>query len=154
MEVAFTLIPLTAQAVAALPAGGVTLVRGNSGAWHIIKAASAPNNQVYKFASSKQQVTPGSRTIDSISRISNQFRSGLNEEDEKSFEKQVEKLNLNPRVAKDLKPGDRGIPGAEAASEVIRWAFDAETAEGTISPGFIDLRAGAKRYLCPSLPLI
>jgi len=124
------------KAAASLPVGGITMVRGNNGAWHIIKALSAPNNQVYKFASSKQEITPGSRTIDSISRISNQFRAGLNEEDEKSFEKQVEKLNLNPRIAKDLKPGDRGIPGAESAPDVVRWAFDEETAEGTVSPVF------------------
>jgi peptidyl-prolyl cis-trans isomerase D len=128
--------PAFEKAVAALSSGGITLVRGNSGAWHIIKALSAPNNQVYKFASSKQQITPGSKTIDSVSRISGQFRAGLNEEDEKSFEKQIEKLNLNPRVAKDLKPGDRGVPGAESASEVVRWAFDEETAEGSVSPVF------------------
>jgi peptidyl-prolyl cis-trans isomerase D len=135
-EIATQYGPAFEKAAASLGAGAITLVRGMNGAWHVIKALSAPNNQVYKFASTKQDITPGSRTIDSVSNISNQFRSALNESDPKSFEKQIEKQNLNPRVAKDLKPGDRGIPGAESASDVIRWAFDAETEEGAISPVF------------------
>jgi peptidyl-prolyl cis-trans isomerase D len=101
-----------------------------------VKAVSLPNASLYRFASVKQDVLPGRRTIDSVNRISTAFRSAIDESDAKSFDKQVEKFNLTPRVAGDLKPGDRGLPGAETASEVIRWAFDEGTSENTISPVF------------------
>ena len=117
-------------------AGSVFITRGRNGGWHIVKAVSLPNASLYRFASVKQDVLPGRETVENISSKSNAFRAGLDESDPKAFDKQVEKFNLTPRVAGDLKPGDRGLPGAETASEVIRWAFDEGTVENTISPVF------------------
>jgi len=117
-------------------AGSIYMVRGRNGAWHVVKSLSAPNASLYRFASVKQEVLPGRATVEDISRKSNAFRTGLDESDPKAFDKQVEKFNLTPRVAADIKPGDRGLPGAETAPEVIRWAFDEGTAENAISPVF------------------
>jgi peptidyl-prolyl cis-trans isomerase D len=117
-------------------AGSVYMTRGRNGAWHVVKVLSDPSARLFQFASVKQEIMPGRRTVDSISAISQAFRGGLDESDAKSFEKQIEKFNLTPRVVGELKPGDRGLPGAENASEAVRWAFDADTKEGSISPVF------------------
>ena len=102
---------------------------------HIIKPSANPVSTKFKLANVTVPVYPGDKTYEKQYQKTNEFRAGIQKPEE--FNKKVREAGLNKRIADQLTPSKKVIPGLSEAGEVVRWAYSNE--EGALS-GILELK--------------
>lgn len=79
------------------------------------------------------------KRIDASSTTSSEALSRANDfatanQDQKTFEKNVQEKGLNKRIADNIKPMDFVLPGLGSSREIVSWAYKAK--KGDVSPVF------------------
>ena len=87
-----------------------------------------------RVATVKYTIEPSSETRQKVYTESSKF-AGENRNAE-AFEKAVIELGYIKRTAEQTKTTDYSLPGIEQGREIIRWVFDEETKENTVSNVF------------------
>lgn len=102
---------------------------------HIIKPTAEPVSTKFKLANITAPIYPGDKTYQKQYQKTNEFRASIQKPGE--FNKMVRKSGLNRRIADQLTPATKVIPGLSDAGEVVRWAYSNE--EGDLS-GILELK--------------
>jgi peptidyl-prolyl cis-trans isomerase D len=97
---------------------------------HIGKVTFAKTKRTLKVAVLNQTVSPSNETYKEVYRQAGTFIGLANKE---GFDAAVDQQKLSKRIAENIKESDRAISGLKDPKPLIRWAFDAETQEGSLS---------------------
>ena len=116
--------------------GEVKIIKSAMG-YHLLYCADkkAPIKKI-KVAMVKQDIKPGTETINKFQLQANEFASSNRTPE--AFNKSVADKGLNKRNAQYVKDMDYTVPGLESARDIIRWAFDEKTEKGMISEQIFD----------------
>ena len=103
--------------------------------YHVIKVIdkTKPINKV-KIATIQRTVEPSKETSDSIYNLANVFAA--ESQTSELFEKNIIDKGYTKRVAEKLRIADFTLPGINEGREVIRWAYNKDTKNGTVSTVF------------------
>ncbi|MCC6722520.1 MAG: SurA N-terminal domain-containing protein [Bacteroidia bacterium] len=112
------------------PEGQLFVVADESGL-HIGKVTSPKSTKIIQVAILSQSITSGRNTIRNASEKANDFLTVAR--NAKDFGKVAESKGLSKRVAFGIKETDMTISGVTEPKQVIRWLYDKETEEGTVS---------------------
>jgi peptidyl-prolyl cis-trans isomerase D len=92
---------------------------------HLVEIVDqGPKTKKYQIATLNRQIVASQETRDSIFRLSTVFASQNSSVDK--FEKAIADQGLNKKLASNISPLAKGIPGLENARELVRAAFKAE----------------------------
>lgn len=97
---------------------------------HLIKVTDNKTNRSVKAALLQKAVVPSAKTLNEMHKLAFKFRG---EVDASDFAKAAEKMKLTKKVAENMKPNDRTLPGTtlENPKELIRWVYNSE--KGAVS---------------------
>ncbi|NUM31020.1 MAG: SurA N-terminal domain-containing protein [Bacteroidetes bacterium] len=112
------------------PEGQLFVVVDESGI-HIGKVTSPKYTKLIKVAILSQSITSGRNTIKNASEKANDFLTAVR--NAKDFGQVAESKGLSKRVAFGIKENDITVSGITEPKQVIRWLYDKETKEGTLS---------------------
>lgn len=100
---------------------------------HLIEITdkSAENKKV-QLAFIEKAIEPSPSTFQNVYITASEFAN--QSKTLETFENVIKEKGLEKRVAENVKPGDRMLPGLEQSRELVRWAFKEE--EGTVSKPF------------------
>ena len=101
---------------------------------HIVKMTANPVSKKYQLGQVVRKIFPSESTYESVYNEASKFRSSVTSPSE--FENAVRKAGLNKRVAEDIEPSKRFMPGLENAAELVNWAYSNK--EGSLS-GILEL---------------
>jgi len=123
---------------------GETVVTETDFGYHVIQVLdkTAPSRKVQVVAVNKK-VVPSEATINGIFNKASQF-AGVNNT-ASSFDAAVKKDNLNLLKAGDIQENSKVINGLENARDIVRWMYDEESVEGSISQPF---QSGERYVVC------
>lgn len=127
------MVPAFTEALKQHEKGDVFTVNTQFGT-HIIKMTAKPVAKAFQLGTVVREIYPSEKTYEEVYAKANEFRSKVNSP--KEFDNAVRKAGLNKRVAEDVKPSKRIIPGLENAPELVRWAYSNK--EGSLS-GILEL---------------
>jgi peptidyl-prolyl cis-trans isomerase D len=129
-----SMVPAFNNACANGKVGDKLVVESQFG-YHVIDitAKTAPVKKV-RMAIVARKVEAGNETFAKSYSEASAF-AGDNATTE-AFEKAVATKGLNKRTMERIRPNDGQLPGIESAREVIRWAFNKKTEQGTVSQVF------------------
>ena len=107
--------------------GDLLVVESQFG-YHIIEVLNT-GGRVFKaqVATIERKQEPSNKTMQSVFAKASAF-AGKNKS-ESLFNEAVAQSGLSKRVVRDLKAGDRSIPGIPNSKELVRWAYDHELGE-------------------------
>ncbi|MFY7879735.1 MAG: peptidylprolyl isomerase [Lacibacter sp.] len=109
-------------------AGSKRVVKTDFG-WHYIEVLEQKKVEpAYKVAYFSKAIEPSDETINAANTTATQFAS--ESRDASSFEKNVRKYKLTPRVA-EVKPTEYSIPGIGSARRLVKWVYQND--KGTVS---------------------
>jgi len=101
--------------------------------YHIVKVTAPKTNRNYQIATVTRAVSSSDETRDLAFRRADEFAG--TSQDLESFRANIAKDKSLARIeAKSVLATDRGINNLANAREVVRWAFDKQTDEGSVSP--------------------
>lgn len=122
--------------------GNITAVQTQFG-YHIIEVldVSKTRHNTYKVAQIFKLIAPSDETNQKIFTQANEF-AGKNNTAE-LFDKGIEAQKLIPRVADNIKEGERQIPGLENPKELVKWVYTAKKGEVAVF-SFTDKHVVAK----------
>lgn len=111
--------------------GNISSVETQFG-FHIIEVldVSKTRHNSYEVAQIFKLIEPSDETNQKIFAEANQF-GGVNNTAE-LFDKGVAAQKLIPRIADNIKEGDRQLPGLNQARDLVRWAYSAKKGEVSI----------------------
>lgn len=112
------------------PEGQLFIAVDESGI-HIGKVTSPKSTKLIKVAILSQSITSGRNTIRNASEKANDFLTAAR--NAKDFGQAAESKGLSKRVAFGIKENDLSVSGLTEPKQVIRWLYDKETKEGTVS---------------------
>lgn len=125
------MVPQFNKAVLDNPVGAVIKVETPFG-FHVIDVTGKTKPvEKARVAVLKRQIVPSNATTQQIYAKASAFAGQNN--DLASFNKAVTDQGLNKRTKEYINPMDQQIPGMKSPREVIRWAFNPKTEEGTVS---------------------
>lgn len=110
--------------------GDLFVVRTEFGA-HVVKITAPKSNKLVKAAILERKVMPGGKTEEIAYTGAQRFRSMLARGED--FEDVVAKKGFDKRVAENIKPNDKMIPGMESPRDLIRWIYSKDTKVGAVS---------------------
>ena len=103
--------------------------------YHIIKVTEPVMKQRFQVASIERNIGSSDETKDAAFRKADQLAG--TSKDLASFKKNVAAdKTLTLQEAKNLGRSDRNVNNLQSARELVRWAYNDETAPGTVSPVF------------------
>lgn len=113
-----------------VPEGQLFVVNDEKGL-HIAKVTSPKYTKLIKVAILSQSISAGRNTIRTASEKANDFLTAARTA--KDFGKTAESKGLSKRIAFDIKENDIAIPGITEPKTLLRWLYDENTKEGTVS---------------------
>lgn len=102
---------------------------------HIIKPTANPVSERFKLANVTVPIYPGDKTYEAAYQRANEFRSSFSTPE--GFNKAVREAGLNKRIADQITPAKKMIPGLSDASKLVQWAYSHK--EGELS-GILELQ--------------
>lgn len=102
---------------------------------HIIKVTAEPVSKKFKLANVTVPIYPGDKTYEEKYRQANEFRAKI--KGPEGFNEQVRKAGLNKRIADEITPSKKLIPGLDKAGKLVQWAYSHK--EGELS-GILELQ--------------
>lgn len=127
---ASTMVKRFGDAVARANSGDLFVVRTEFGA-HVVKITAPRSNKLVKAAILERKVMPSGKTEEIAYTGAQRFRGMLARGED--FQDVVVKKGFNKRVAENIKPNDKMIPGMESPRELIRWVYGSDTKVGDVS---------------------
>jgi peptidyl-prolyl cis-trans isomerase D len=102
--------------------GNISVVQTQFG-YHIIEVVdvSKTRHNSYRVAQIFKMIAPSDETNQKIFAQANEFGGKHHTGD--LFDKGVREQKLAPRIADNIKEGDRQLPGLDAARELVRWVY-------------------------------
>lgn len=98
---------------------------------HIIKITENPDNTLVRVARLRTPIDFSGDTKDSLYDIADAVAIGLQKNE--NSEEVANSNGLQLRLADEIKPGQKSLPGLSEAGELMRWIFDDETKVGSSS---------------------
>lgn len=104
---------------------GDLFVQESQFGYHIMEVLdeSKTNFKNYTVAQIFKQIAPSDETNQKAFAAANEF--GGKHHTAELFDKGVREQKLAPRIADNIKEGDRQLPGLEGARELVRWVYNA-----------------------------
>jgi peptidyl-prolyl cis-trans isomerase D len=104
---------------------GDVFVQESQFGYHIMEVLdqSKTSFKNYSVAQIFKQIAPSDETNQKIFAEANEFGGKHHTGD--LFDKGVREQKLAPRIADNIKEGDRQLPGLEGARELVRWVYNA-----------------------------
>jgi peptidyl-prolyl cis-trans isomerase D len=116
---------------------GDWFVLKSSNGYHVIEITAGKSKKLIQVAVVGQDVIPGTKVDELISRKAADIQYEANENDD--FMAVVEEQDQRVREATEIKVENPTIPGISNTREIVRWLFDNKTEVGSISD-VIDLQ--------------
>lgn len=102
--------------------------------YHIMEVTDVSKGTItkYKLATIQRKIQPSEKTLNAVNLKASEFagKYGTGE----LFDKGIEEQKLTPRVADNIKEGDRQVPGLDNPKELIRWMYQAK--KGDVSQAY------------------
>lgn len=113
--------------------GEIFVTESNFG-YHIMEVldVSKGTTTKYQLASVSRKIQPSEKTLNTFNLRASEFAGKYNTGE--LFAKGLEEQKLVPRIADNIREGDKQIPGLENPKELIRWVYSAKQQE--VSPSF------------------
>ena len=113
--------------------GDFGVVETNFG-YHIMEVQDVSKNTQtkYKLATISRKIQPSEKTLNNFNLKASEFAGKYNTAE--LFTKGCEEQKFVPRIADNIREGDKQIPGLENPKELIRWVYTAK--KGEISTSF------------------
>jgi peptidyl-prolyl cis-trans isomerase D len=125
------MVPEFNEAVIEANVGTFTTVESIFG-FHVIHiTGKSPATRKVQVAKLTRDIEPSSRTYQQVFGNASEFASLLRQT--RDFGEAVAEKGLSKRVVEEIREMDNAIPGIENPREIIRWAFDERTREGSFS---------------------
>jgi peptidyl-prolyl cis-trans isomerase D len=108
--------------------GDIFVTESNYG-YHIMEVldVSKGTNTKYQLATISRRIQPSEKTLNTFNLKASEFAGKYNTND--LFAKGAEEQKLVPRVADNIREGDKQIPGLENPKELVRWVYSAKKGE-------------------------
>jgi len=102
--------------------------------YHVMEVTdvSKGTNTKYKLATIQRKIQPSEKTLNDMNLKASEF-AGKNNTPE-LFTKGLEEQKLAPRIADNVKEGDKQLPGLDNPKELIRWVYSSK--KGDISQAY------------------
>ncbi|HWY37604.1 MAG TPA: SurA N-terminal domain-containing protein [Bacteroidia bacterium] len=102
--------------------------------YHIMEVLDVSKNTQtkYKLASISRKIQPSEKTLNTYNLKSSEFAGKYNTAE--LFTKGCEEQKLVPRLADNIREGDKQVPGLENPKELVRWVYAAK--KGDVSTSF------------------
>ncbi|MBS1647287.1 MAG: SurA N-terminal domain-containing protein [Bacteroidetes bacterium] len=102
--------------------------------YHIMEItdASKGSSLKYKIATLQHKIQPSEKTLNDVNLKASEFAGKYNTGEQ--FDKGIEEQKLNPRIADNVREGDKQVPGLENPKELIRWVYAAK--KGDVSQSY------------------
>mgnify|MGYP006266168739 CR=1 FL=1 len=122
-QVPFAQDPQFIDGLKNLDSGDVATVRSRQGV-HLVKMLDDPSYQLVQVGTIIRDILPGDDTYTNAYQRASEFRRNVN--GEQDFRDQAREMGVNIRIAQDIEPSARNLPGMRNARTVISWAFNAQ----------------------------
>jgi peptidyl-prolyl cis-trans isomerase D len=111
--------------------GEIFVTESNYG-YHIMEVldVSKGTTTKYKLATVSRRIQPSEKTLNTFNLKASEFAGKYNTNEQ--FAKGLEEQKLVPRIADNIREGDKQIPGLENPKDLIRWVYGAS--KGDVSP--------------------
>jgi peptidyl-prolyl cis-trans isomerase D len=106
--------------------GDMVVVKSQFGA-HLIYITDNKSNLLMRIGIITKNITPSSKTYQDVYTQATKFRSKA--DNAVNFEKSVKEQELNKKIATDIKPNDKEIPGMPNSRRLINIAFQKKKGE-------------------------
>lgn len=123
------MVPAFTDAIRDAQAGELRTAKTRFG-FHLIEVLDDPSYQRIKWGKIVLQITPGEETYSQAYQQAATFRQSITSLSD--FNDKVREMGLNKRIAEDIQPQSKRLPGLPEARALVRWAFNAQK-EGAIS---------------------
>ena len=100
--------------------GDMVVVKSQFGA-HLIYITDNKSDLLMRIGIITKNITPSSKTYQSVYNLATKFRSKA--DNAQSFQKVVKEQELNKKIATDIKPNDKEIPGMISSRKLINTVF-------------------------------